>query len=168
MQKGGVAGGDDDGVEGMVAVVFAVFEVEEIVAEKGVESPLLAEEGRVLTFGAEDVVLFLDEVGEVVPCYTGHVGGVGGVASGESFGDFVSEEALAFSVGQGFDAFGEGLEFLGGLDEPLAGKTVAFVGVFFSKANDLVHVRVVVGASRVDMVDIDISTGELSEANRVP
>ena len=50
-----VGQGDDDGIDGVVAVVLAVFEVEAVVSEDGIEAPVPAELGGELPLGTDDV-----------------------------------------------------------------------------------------------------------------
>lgn len=150
-----------------MAMVFSIFEVEEVVAEEEIEAPLFAEEGGVFALGAENVVVFWDEVGEVVSGNPGHVGGVGGITGGEAFGNLVGEETIAFPKGEGFDALGEVLEFFGSFAEPFTGKPVSFVGIFFSEADDFIHVGVVVGVAGVDVIDVDFATSKVFEADGV-
>ena len=55
MQGAAAGKGDDQGVHGVVAVVFAVFEVEAIVAEQFIDAPEMAQLGRVLALDTDDI-----------------------------------------------------------------------------------------------------------------
>ena len=67
---------DNNGIDRMVPVVFAVFQVEIVAAQDGVQSPMPAQRGGLLAFQTERVVRLQQQAADVVQNDSRNIAGV--------------------------------------------------------------------------------------------